>query len=108
MAVLLSVGFQQIYDILNNKGRWWMARLIRDSSDGDGTLGAEGWVPGTFMDPYYGELEYADMMFARRKISVDQGEEGVVWAWSGAVVTNLGCLSSSQLARFQSKVTLFQ
>ena len=50
-----------------------MARLIRDIPDGDATLGAEGWVPGTFMDPYYGELEYSEMMLARRKISVEQG-----------------------------------
>ena len=102
MVSISFSGFQQIYDILNDKGQWWMARLIRDIPDGDGNLGAEGWVPGTFMDRYYGELEYSDMMFARRKISAEQGG-GVTWVWSGVQVTKLDLFVTHSSQEFTQK-----
>ena len=45
-----------------------MARLIRDTDSGgspkDSFRGLEGWVPATFMDPFPGQLEVEEYMFA--------------------------------------------
>ena len=53
-----------MYDILDNSGEWWRARLIRDIDGGDSPRGMEGWVPGTFMDPFQGQLDVDEHMFA--------------------------------------------
>ena len=37
-------------------GDWWLARIIQNDSTGDYAPGTEGWVPRTFMAPYYGEI----------------------------------------------------
>lgn len=54
----------QVYDVTNDNGEWWMARLIRDVDGGDSSKGQEGWVPRSFMDPFQGELDFEDHMFA--------------------------------------------
>ena len=45
-----------------------MARLIRDTDYGgsprSSSRGVEGWVPATFMDPFTGQLEVEEYMFA--------------------------------------------
>ena len=45
-----------------------MARLIRDIDNGGSprtsSRGLEGWVPATFMDPFPGQLEVEEYMFA--------------------------------------------
>lgn len=55
-----------------------MARLIRDIEDGAAPRGQEGWVPATFLDPFPGQLEVEEYMFAcygPDKTSVKLGAE---------------------------------
>ena len=47
----------QIFDVLDNHSDWWLARLVRDVEPYEGKFCQQGWVPGSFLDRYEGQLE---------------------------------------------------
>ena len=47
----------QIFDVMDSSSDWWLARLVRDVEPGSGRSFCEqGWVPGSFLDRYEGQL----------------------------------------------------
>ena len=46
----------QVFDVLDNSSDWWLARLVRDTSQSKDKLGQQGWVPGSFLDKYKKQL----------------------------------------------------
>jgi len=55
---ILFIHKGQVYDVIDGASDWWLARLVRDvpSSPGDTQLGQKGWVSGSFLDKFDGEL----------------------------------------------------
>lgn len=47
----------QIFDVIDNSSDWWLARLVRDVMPNKHTLCEQGWVPGSFLDRYSGQLD---------------------------------------------------
>ena len=55
---ILFVHKGQVYDIIDSASDWWFARLVRDitPSPGGTRIAQQGWVPGSFLDKFEGEL----------------------------------------------------
>lgn len=46
----------QVFDVIDDSSDWWLARLIRDTSPSSNRICQQGWVPGTFLDRFEGQL----------------------------------------------------
>ena len=44
---------------MDKSSDWWFARLARDTR-ADGTVGRQGWVPGSFLEKFTMELSYEE------------------------------------------------
>ena len=55
---ILFVHKGQVYDIIDSASDWWFARLVKDitPSPGGTRIAQQGWVPGSFLDKFEGEL----------------------------------------------------
>ena len=53
----MSIHKGQIFDVIDSSCDWWLAGLVRDVKLESGRSFCEqGWVPGSFLDGYEGQL----------------------------------------------------
>lgn len=46
----------QVFDVMDSSSDWWLARLVRDVPPHTRGFCEQGWVPGSFLEPYEGVL----------------------------------------------------